>query len=486
MAMREDPFEGQMTPGDVRSLANADKKQTPAPAPQAQKPAPTAKKAVKSFAAVTTSEPDKIVINPVVKNINEDFTRTSDKVVLLNGRMNPVTKGHEENVQGMHAIAKENDADHLLLASHSHDVKKVGSDNKNPLSPEQKLKHLKRAFPNTNITTTSKEAPSILHTLAHLHKQGYKHVILAAGGDRVDDASYDMVHKYNGAKTSEDGKPLRHGYYNFDSIKIQSTGERKEGVSGTDMRKYAAGGDFKSFKSNLPEAIRNNATHAKDLFADVRNGMKINEHTISEKDGMALYEKALKNGIKPSVIEQVYVRGLQDWSDQNKQTPEQHAFARVNSFIGLGEAYQLDSDLRDIDEAADLQSRLKRKVTMAKYRKKIERAREIASKRFAKNKNLRARALKIARNQLRKRLAGARGSHYAKLDMQSKISVDKMLDKRRKQIKNIANKIITRVKRDEAGRLSGTRTGTAKMAIVASYQPTSLKAIVESVKKVSE
>lgn len=478
MALKQDPFEGQFTPGDIKALGRADKQVPSADEEQQDKEAkPAAKKAVKRFAEVVpASKPDQIVVDPVIKGINEEFTRKSDTVVVLNGRMNPVTKGHEENVNGMHQLAKEHDADHLVVATHSHDEKTVGSGNKNPLSPEQKLKHLTRAFPGTNVTTTSKEKPSIFHQMADLHKRGYKHVILAAGEDRTED--YERIKKYNGKTEGDNGKPLSHGYYKFDTINVQSTGERKPGISGTDMRKYAEAGDFDSFKKNLPTAIRKNTTHAKDIFADVRNGMKLNE-SLTAKTQAALLEKAFASGVKPSVIQEVYKRGVHDWNEDSKQTVEQHAFARVNSFIACGAAYRMDSDLRDLDEAVDMQTRLKRKVNMAMYRRKIERAREIAMQRFARNKNLRARAFKIARNTLRKRLGGARGANYAKLSTAQKIAVDKLLDKRQKQIKNIANKITARVKRDEAGRLAGQRTSTAKSAIVASYEPKPLSTIVE-------
>lgn len=478
MPSRKDPFEGEFTPGDIASLGKNDK-QTPPPAPAAEvKPSKPKASKPKFSEFQATREPNKIIINPTIDDkINEEFKRKSDTIVVLNGRMNPVTKGHEENVNGMHKIADENNADHILIASHSHDQKKTGSENKNPLSPEQKLKHLRRAFPSTNITVTSKEKPSIFHQLSDLHSQGYKHVILAAGGDRTED--YERIKKYNGDLADDKGNPHKHGYYNFDSIEVASTGERKKGISGTDMRKYAESNNFKKFSSNLPKNIKANPDHAKELFNDTRSGMKLNEHTYNSKELVALYEKSVKSGIRLAVLKEVYRRGIFAYID-SAQTQEQFAFNRVNSFINCGLAYKLDQDLREnLDEAIDLQARLKRRTTMARYRKKIELARNIAKNRFAKGKNIRARALKIARNTLRKRLAGARGAQYSKLDTQSKIAIDRMLDKKRKQVKNIANRIITRVKRDEMSRLAGHKSNTAKQAIVADYQPKTLKTLVE-------
>ena len=191
-----------------------------------------------------------------------------DTIAVLNGRMTPVTKGHEENVNGLKKLAKEHNADHLVIATHSHDTKTEGSANKNPLSPAQKEKHLHRAFPNTNIQMTSKEKPSIFHHLSDLHKKGYKHVVLASGADRTED--YERVKKYNGVKGS-------HGYYKFKSIKTASTGERKEGVSGTDMRKHAASGNFEKFREGLASKLAGNEKHAKDIYNDVRHGMHIKE-----------------------------------------------------------------------------------------------------------------------------------------------------------------------------------------------------------------
>ena len=186
-------------------------------------------------------------------------------VAVLFGRMNPPTSGHEENVEGLKKLANQHDGDHLVIASHSHDAKK------NPLTPEQKIKHLKRAFPNTNITSSSKEKPTLFHHLSDLHKKGYTHVVLAGGSDRAEELH--RLKDYN-------GKEGKHGYYNFKSITTQSTGERKQGVSGTDMRKHATSNDFTSFRKGLPSKLAANEGHAKEVFSDVRRGMGLHESLL--------------------------------------------------------------------------------------------------------------------------------------------------------------------------------------------------------------
>lgn len=200
---------------------------------------------------------DVLVNAPELKPLAEQKSQT---VAMLFGRMNPPTKGHEENIEGLKKLAKDHNADHVVIASHSHDGEK------NPLSPEQKLKHLQRAFPDTNIKTSSKAQPTILHHAAELHKQGYKNLIVAGGGDRADEY-HKLLNKYNGVEG-------RHGHYKFDSITVKSTGERKEGVSGSDMRKHVKSGNFDKFREGLPSKIRDNESHSKELFNDVKGGLK--------------------------------------------------------------------------------------------------------------------------------------------------------------------------------------------------------------------
>jgi hypothetical protein len=189
--------------------------------------------------------------------------------VLLFGRMNPITKGHEENVMAAHKIAEKHGAELHVIASHSHDAKK------NPLSPEQKTTHLKRAFghlSNTHVGTSSKESPTILHQASQAHAAGVKHLVIAGGGDRAAEY-HKLLNTYNG---HEGGK---HGYYKFHKISIENTGERKEGVSGTDMRKHASSGNFNKFREGLPSKIAKNEKHSQAMYNDVRHGMGVHEDT---------------------------------------------------------------------------------------------------------------------------------------------------------------------------------------------------------------
>ena len=183
--------------------------------------------------------------------------------VLAFGRMNPPTAGHEKVINKVHEVAKEHNATHQVVLSHSHDAKK------NPLTASQKVQHAKNAFPGTNVKAASKESPTILHHASSMHKAGVKHLHVVAGSDRKEEM-HNLLHKYNGVKAG-------HGHYKFKSITVHSSGERDPdsegtaGVSGTKMREHAAAGNKKEFHKNLPSNMK--PEHKDALYHDVRKGM---------------------------------------------------------------------------------------------------------------------------------------------------------------------------------------------------------------------
>jgi len=183
--------------------------------------------------------------------------------VLAFGRMNPITNGHEAVVNKVHEVAKEHGASHGVVLSHSHDPKK------NPLTAEQKLKHARRAFPETNVSTSSSSKPSILHQAVDLHKKGVEHLHVVAGSDRKEEM-HNLLHRYN-------GKKMDHGTYHFKSITVHSSGERDPdaegttGISASKMREHAATGNKKEFHAGAPSKM--SKAHRDEMYHDVRKGM---------------------------------------------------------------------------------------------------------------------------------------------------------------------------------------------------------------------
>lgn len=192
-----------------------------------------------------------------------------DTVVFSHGRMNPVTIGHQKMVEAGQKLAQRLNADYELSITHSHDPKK------NPLNVEQKLKHVKRAFPKVKVTATSKEMPSFLHQAKRLHQAGYQHLVMVAGSDRVQEY-HDTLHKYNGHPD----------FYNFKSIRVPNAkemhklagvslerdpdSEGAEGMSASKMRTHAAANDYPEFRKGVPAHFSD--AQARELYNDVRQG----------------------------------------------------------------------------------------------------------------------------------------------------------------------------------------------------------------------
>lgn len=183
--------------------------------------------------------------------------------VMAFGRMNPITSGHEKLVDKVHTVAKKYKADHTVIVSHSQDAKK------NPLTGRQKVKHAKRAFPGTNVKSSSTEQPTIMHHAADLHKAGVQHLHVIAGSDRKNEM-HTLLHKYNGVE----GK---HGHYNFKSITVHSAGARDPdaegttGMSASKMREHAASGNKKAFHAGAPSKM--STEHKDEMYKEVRSGM---------------------------------------------------------------------------------------------------------------------------------------------------------------------------------------------------------------------
>jgi predicted kinase len=201
------------------------------------------------------------------KELYEEKEKGTKPAVLAFGRMNPPTSGHLKLIDKVKSTAEKLGAKHTVVVSHSQDVKK------NPLSGDQKVKHLKRYSPGTHFETSSKDHPTILHAAAKLHAKGHDELHVVAGSDRVKEM-HALLHKYNGVKAG-------HGHYHFKKINVVSAGHRDpdaegtEGMSGTKMREHAKNKDFSSFRQGVPAHVSDK--HAKELMHDVRKGMGLNE-----------------------------------------------------------------------------------------------------------------------------------------------------------------------------------------------------------------
>ena len=196
-----------------------------------------------------------------VRDISKPKTQGKSIVVAF-GRFQPPTSGHQLLVDKVVSTAKSLGADYAMFSSRTNDPKK------NPLSPRQKFKYLKRFFPDANF----KDIPQIktpFDMLYWLAEKGYDHVHIVGGEDRQE--KYEAFKELMEPSRRKDRLKLK-------SLNIVLAGKRDEsatgvqGMSASKLRAAAAENDFKTFKSGMPR--RANAADVKALFQDIQHGMK--------------------------------------------------------------------------------------------------------------------------------------------------------------------------------------------------------------------
>lgn len=219
---------------------------------------------------------------------------THRPVVLVFGRFNPPTTGHEALIAFVKNIAHRVNADVRIYASPSQDARK------NPLPFRVKIQYLRRFFPGVTFSdSTAIRTP--FDALGELSQLGYTDVILVAGSDRVRD--YEKLGTYLLPRNSPKYDSTKHIAIN--SYKVVSVpGDRDpdaEGVSGmsaSKLRKLAADNDYTAFRQGIPSHA--SERDAKNLFKQVRQYMGLHE-TFKVRAGqfaVGLFEDHLKVGDK--------------------------------------------------------------------------------------------------------------------------------------------------------------------------------------------
>ena len=219
---------------------------------------------------MTGQQPNQIIVNPDIQMRAESFEHEIHHTIFW-GRANPPHAGHEAAYKVVQDTAKKYGGTTAMLLSRSHDP------NKNPLSPENKEKHAKRAFPRVHTEVADEQHPTLLHQLAKMHKAGITHAHIVAGSDRIPEYK-SLIDKYNGVEG-------RHGMYKFNKISIHSSGERDPdsegvgGISASKMREHAKNNNYQSFAAGAPSTMKPH--HVKEMFDDVRKGLgTVNENFV--------------------------------------------------------------------------------------------------------------------------------------------------------------------------------------------------------------
>lgn len=204
------------------------------------------------------------------------------KIVFTFGRYNPPTTGHAELINYAVKLAHRTGAEHRIYTSQSHDS------SKNPLSPRQKMMFLRQVFPGVNFV----DDPSMktaFHICRKLADEGYEDVVFVVGDDRVVEFS-NSLSKYVKPRTARDFDPKKH--YPFKKFKVESSGARKKGISGTDLRAAVRKGDFATFAK---ASAARDKTLARKIFDATRKQLS-EEVEISEITSREMHKHLTSKG----------------------------------------------------------------------------------------------------------------------------------------------------------------------------------------------
>jgi len=201
----------------------------------------------------------------VIKNFSQYLVEEEREAFFTFGRMNPPTIGHGKVIDTI--VSKARGSDYKIFVSQSQGPK-------DPLSYSDKVKHLRKMFPKhgRNIIV-DKSVKNVFDIARKLYDDGYKKITMVVGEDRIREFEV-LLKKYN-------GKKARHGFYNFETIRVVSAGRRDpdaegvEGMSASKQRANAKDNDYQSFTMGVPKGMSDRDTRR--LFNDVRKGMGLKE-----------------------------------------------------------------------------------------------------------------------------------------------------------------------------------------------------------------
>ena len=172
------------------------------------------------------------------------------------GRFNPPHAGHGKMMDAVKSYGGDT-GNYRIYPSRTQDNKK------NPLSAEQKIKHMRAMFKDHKDKIQNSEAHrNIFDIMKDLNDEGHEHVTMVVGDDRVKEFD-KLTKKYNGV------------HYDFKSINVKSAGKRDpksddplERLSASSLRKHATKGDHEAFHAGT-----GGYKNSKQMMADVQAGL---------------------------------------------------------------------------------------------------------------------------------------------------------------------------------------------------------------------
>lgn len=213
-------------------------------------------------------------------------------VVVVFGRFNPPTIGHEKLLKRAAKEAEKRGYELRIYPSRSQDAKK------NPLTPQMKISYMRQMFPDyADYIIDDKGAKTIFNVLTGANEEGHSNMIIMVGQDRLGEFQ-GLGHKYNGE------------LYNYDQLEVVSAGDRDPdsddvtGMSASKLRLAAAEGDFVKFAKGIPDTL--GKMQKKELFNVLRRSMGVTEETEVWEVAPKLDEEGLRDAY---LVDHIYEVG---------------------------------------------------------------------------------------------------------------------------------------------------------------------------------
>ena len=213
-------------------------------------------------------------------------------VVVVFGRFNPPTIGHQKLLDRAAKEANKKGYELRIYPSRSNDPKK------NPLTPQMKISYMRQMFPDyaENIVD-DKGAKTIFNVLTGANEEGHTNMTIMVGADRLGEFQ-GLSHKYNGE------------LYNYDKLEVVSAGDRDPdsddvtGMSASKLRLAAAEGDFVKFAKGVPDTMKN--MEKMELFNVLRRSMGVTEETELWEVAPKLDEEGMRDAY---LVDRIYEVG---------------------------------------------------------------------------------------------------------------------------------------------------------------------------------
>lgn len=179
----------------------------------------------------------------------------SKMFVFAFGRYSPPTRGHIGHFQTVKDYARKINAPYTIYISRTVDNKK------NPVPVEEKIAYIKKAIPDLQL----EPAVNMFTILGDLiERGGITDIVYFAGGDYFSDKGERAMFDRLAAEAQKAGI----------NLKVQSSGERSEGISGTALRQAVMNDDFETFLRASPVGIgRLTEQDARRMFETTKQGL---------------------------------------------------------------------------------------------------------------------------------------------------------------------------------------------------------------------